>query len=75
MSAGTAHDTAAAADVVDTETSVLVVEHHHAVMADADRIVDLGTPAALVAARSTPTGQHLAAYAGAGPITRADAGT
>ncbi|MEU7599392.1 hypothetical protein AB0B79_41465, partial [Streptomyces sp. NPDC039022] len=55
------------------------VEHHQAVMAHADWIVDLGpgaghdggrivfegTPADLVAARSTLTGEHLAAYVGA----------
>ena len=65
--------------LVDAGTSVLVVEHHQAVMAHADWIIDLGpgaghdggrvvfegTPADLVAARSTLTGQHLAAYVGA----------
>ena len=65
--------------LVDAGTSVVVVEHHQAVMAHADWIVDLGpgagheggrvvfegTPADLVAARSTLTGQHLAAYVGA----------
>ena len=65
--------------LVDSGTSVVVVEHHQAVMAHADWIVDLGpgaghdggrivfegTPADLVAARSTLTGEHLAAYAGA----------
>lgn len=65
--------------LVDAGTSVIVVEHHQAVMAHADWIVDLGpgaghdggrvvfegTPAELVAARSTLTGQHLAAYVGA----------
>jgi excinuclease UvrABC ATPase subunit len=65
--------------LVDSGTSVLVVEHHQAVMAHADWIIDLGpgaghdggrvvftgTPADLVAARSTLTGQHLAAYVGA----------
>jgi excinuclease UvrABC ATPase subunit len=64
--------------LVDSGTSVLVVEHHQAVMAHADWIIDLGpgaghdggrvvfegTPADLVAARSTLTGQHLAAYVG-----------
>jgi excinuclease UvrABC ATPase subunit len=64
--------------LVDRGRSVLVIEHHQAVMAHADWIVDLGpgaghdggrvvfegTPAALVAARSTLTGKHLAAYAG-----------
>ena len=58
--------------------SVIVVEHHQAVMARADWIIDLGpgaghdggrivfegTPADLVAARSTLTGEHLAAYVG-----------
>jgi len=62
--------------LVEAGTSVVVVEHHQAVMAHADWIIDLGpgaghdggrvvfegTPADLVAARSTLTGQHLAAY-------------
>ncbi len=65
--------------LVDAEKSVIVIEHHQAVMAHADWIIDLGpgaghdggrvvfegTPADLVAARSTLTGQHLAAYVGA----------
>ncbi len=65
--------------LVDAGKSVIVVEHHQAVMAHADWIIDLGpgaghdggrivfegTPAALVAARSTLTGQHLARYVGA----------
>ena len=65
--------------LVDGGTSVVVIEHHQAVMAHADRIIDLGpgaghdggrvvftgTPAELVAGRSTLTGQHLAAYVGA----------
>lgn len=65
--------------LVDAGRSVIVVEHHQAVMAHADRIVDLGpgaghdggrvvfegTPAELVAARSTLTGEHLARYVGA----------
>jgi excinuclease UvrABC ATPase subunit len=65
--------------LVDSGKSVIVVEHHQAVMAHADWIIDLGpgaghdggrivfegTPAELVAARSTLTGQHLAAYVGA----------
>ena len=65
--------------LVDSGKSVIVIEHHQAVMAHADWIVDLGpgaghdggqivfegTPANLVAARSTLTGQHLAAYVGA----------
>ncbi|MFF3393994.1 ATP-binding cassette domain-containing protein [Streptomyces sp. NPDC002669] len=64
--------------LVDSGKSVVVVEHHQAVMAHADWIVDLGpgaghdggrivfegTPADLVAARSTLTGEHLAAYVG-----------
>ncbi len=62
--------------LVDGGTSVVVIEHHQAVMAHADWIVDLGpgagrdggrvvfegTPADLVAAGSTLTGRHLAAY-------------
>ena len=67
--------------LVEAGTSLVVVEHHLAVMAHADWIIDLGpgagheggkvvfegTPADLVAARSTLTGEHLAAYvAGAG---------
>jgi len=62
--------------LVDAGTSVVVIEHHQAVMAHADWIIDLGpgaghdggqvvfegTPADLVAARSTLTGEHLAAY-------------
>ncbi|MFJ2393790.1 ATP-binding cassette domain-containing protein [Streptomyces sp. NPDC087843] len=65
--------------LVDAGRSVIVVEHHQAVMAHADWIVDLGpgaghdggevvfegTPAELVAARSTLTGEHLARYVGA----------
>ncbi|MGW3511136.1 ATP-binding cassette domain-containing protein [Streptomyces sp. NPDC000994] len=65
--------------LVDSGKSVIVVEHHQAVMAHADWIIDLGpgaghdggrvvfegTPSDLVAARSTLTGQHLAAYVGA----------
>jgi excinuclease UvrABC ATPase subunit len=64
--------------LVDAGLSVIVIEHHQAVMAHADWIIDLGpgaghdggrivfegTPAALVAARSTLTGEHLAAYVG-----------
>ncbi|MEO3746992.1 excinuclease ABC subunit UvrA [Plantactinospora sp. B5E13] len=62
--------------LVDAGKSVIVIEHHQAVMAHADWIIDLGpgaghdggrvvfegTPADLVAARSTLTGQHLADY-------------
>jgi excinuclease UvrABC ATPase subunit len=65
--------------LVDAGRSVIVTEHHQAVMAHADWIIDLGpgaghdggrvvfqgTPADLVAARSTLTGEHLAAYVGA----------
>ncbi len=67
--------------LVDSGKSVIVIEHHLAVMAHADWIIDLGpgaghdggrivfegTPAALVAARSTLTGEHLARYVGARP--------
>lgn len=62
--------------LVDAGKSVIVIEHHQAVMAHADWIIDLGpgggheggrvvfegTPGELVAARSTLTGEHLAAY-------------
>jgi excinuclease UvrABC ATPase subunit len=65
--------------LVDTGKSVIVIEHHQGVMARADWIIDLGPgaghdggrivfegkPADLVAARSTLTGEHLAAYVGA----------
>lgn len=65
--------------LVDTGKSVIVIEHHQAVMAHADWIIDLGpgaghdggrvvfegAPADLIAARSTLTGEHLAAYTGA----------
>ncbi|MFJ8716011.1 ATP-binding cassette domain-containing protein [Streptomyces violaceus] len=64
--------------LVDAGKSVIVIEHHQAVMAHADWIIDLGpgaghdggrivfegTPAELVKARSTLTGEHLAAYVG-----------
>ncbi|MDQ0070167.1 excinuclease UvrABC ATPase subunit [Variovorax boronicumulans] len=64
--------------LVDAGKSVIVVEHHQAVMAHADWIIDLGpgaghdggkivfegTPAELVKARATLTGKHLAAYVG-----------
>ncbi|MET7373733.1 excinuclease ABC subunit UvrA [Micromonospora arida] len=64
--------------LVDAGKSVIVIEHHQAVMAHADWIIDIGpgaghdggrivfegTPADLVAARSTLTGEHLAAYVG-----------
>ncbi|GGV99776.1 ATP-binding cassette domain-containing protein [Streptomyces nigrescens] len=65
--------------LVDSGKSVIGVEHHPAVMAHADWIIDLGpgaghdggrivfegTPTDLVATRSTLTGEHLAAYVGA----------
>ncbi|OLR92900.1 ATP-binding cassette domain-containing protein [Actinokineospora bangkokensis] len=65
--------------LVDSGKSVIVVEHHQAVMAHADWIIDIGpgaghdggrvvfegTPRELVADRSTLTGQHLAEYVGA----------
>ncbi|MGZ5290594.1 MAG: ATP-binding cassette domain-containing protein, partial [Actinomycetota bacterium] len=64
--------------LVGSGTSVIVIEHHQSVMAHADWIIDLGpgaghdggrivfegTPADLVDARSTLTGEHLAAYVG-----------
>ena len=64
--------------LVDSGKSVIVIAHHQAVMARADWVIDLGpgaghdggrivfegTPADLVAARSTLTGEHLAAYVG-----------
>jgi excinuclease UvrABC ATPase subunit len=65
--------------LVESGKSVIVIEHHQAVMAHADWIIDLGpgaghhggtvvfegTPTELVQARSTLTGKHLAAYVGA----------
>jgi excinuclease UvrABC ATPase subunit len=62
--------------LVDSGKSVIVIEHHQSVMAHADWIIDLGpgaghdggrvvfegTPSELVAARSTLTGEHLAAF-------------
>ncbi|MFA1550107.1 ATP-binding cassette domain-containing protein [Actinomadura chokoriensis] len=65
--------------LVESGKSVIVIEHHQAVMAHADWIIDLGpgaghdggrivfqgTPADLVAGRSTLTGEHLASYVGA----------
>ena len=70
--------------LVDAGTSMIVIEHHQAVMAHADWIIDLGpgaghdggrvvfegTPADLVADGSTLTGQHLAAYVGSRPTKR-----
>ncbi|WP_233261312.1 excinuclease ABC subunit UvrA [Vitiosangium sp. GDMCC 1.1324] len=67
--------------LVDSGKSVIVIEHHQAVMAHADWIIDIGpgaghdggrivfegTPADLVAARSTLTGEHLAAFVGSRP--------
>ena len=64
--------------LVDSGKSVIVIEHHQAVMAHADWIIDLGpgagheggrivfegAPADLVATRSTLTGEYLAAYIG-----------
>ncbi len=64
--------------LVDSGKSVIVIEHHQAVMTHADWIIDLGpgaghdggrlvfegTPADLIADRSTLTGEHLAAYVG-----------
>ena len=64
--------------IVDAGKSVIVIEHHQAVMAHADWIIDLGpgaghdggrivfegTPSDLVAGRSTLTGEHLADYVG-----------
>lgn len=66
--------------LVDAGNSVIVIEHHQAVMAHADWIIDLGpgagrdggrivfegTPEALVAAGDTVTAQHLATYVGSG---------
>ena len=72
--------------LVDSGKSVIVIEHHQAVMAHADWIVDLGpgaghdggrivfegTPADLVAARSTLTGEHLADTSARDQQTRCD---
>jgi excinuclease UvrABC ATPase subunit len=69
--------------LVDSGKSVIVIEHHQSVMAHADWIIDLGpgaghdggrivfegTPADLVAAKSTLTGKHLAAFVGGRPKT------
>ncbi|MFE1860676.1 ATP-binding cassette domain-containing protein [Streptomyces anandii] len=65
--------------LVDSGKSVVVIEHHQAVMAHADWIIDLGpgaghdggrvvyegTPADLITTRPTLTGEHLAKYVGA----------
>ncbi len=70
--------------LVDSGKSVIVITHHQAVMAHADWVIDLGpgaghdggrivfegTPAELVADRSTLTGEHLAAYVGKRPARR-----
>jgi excinuclease UvrABC ATPase subunit len=72
--------------LVDAGKSVIVIEHHQSVMAHADWIIDLGpgagndggrvvfegTPAELVAARSTLTGEHLSTFVGneAAPVTK-----
>jgi excinuclease UvrABC ATPase subunit len=70
--------------LVDSGKSVIVIEHHQAVMAHADWIIDLGpgaghdggrvvfegTPADIVAARATLTGEHLATYVGARAASR-----
>ena len=69
--------------LVDSGKTVIVIEHHQAVMAHADWIIDLGpgaghdggrvvfegTPADLVAEASTLTGEHLKAYVGASAST------
>jgi excinuclease ABC A subunit len=69
--------------IVDSGRSIIVIAHHQAVMAHADWIIDLGpgaghdggrvifegTPADLVADRSTLTGKHLADYVGAGRVS------
>jgi excinuclease UvrABC ATPase subunit len=69
--------------LVDAGKSVIVIEHHQSVMAHADWIIDLGpgaghdggrvvfegTPADLVAKKSTLTGEHLAAFVGGRPKT------
>lgn len=65
--------------LVDSGKTVIVIEHHQAVMAHADWIIDIGpgagldggtivfegTPAQLVAEAKTLTGQHLKEYVGA----------
>jgi excinuclease UvrABC ATPase subunit len=69
--------------LVDSGKSVIVIEHHQSVMAHADWIIDLGpgaghdggrivfegTPADLVAAKSTKTGEHLSTFVGGRPKT------
>ncbi len=75
--------------LVDSGKSVIVIEHNQAVMAHADWIIDLGpgaghdggrvvfegTPADLVAARSTLTGEHLAAFVAKSPEAAASTRT
>jgi excinuclease ABC A subunit len=70
--------------LVDSGKSVIVIEHHQSVMAHADWIIDIGpgaghdggkivfegTPSDLVAARSTLTGEHLAAFVGSPKAVR-----
>ncbi|MCD2261911.1 excinuclease ABC subunit UvrA [Dietzia aurantiaca] len=67
--------------LVDSGKSVIVIEHHQAVMAHADWIIDLGpgaghdggrvvfegTPTELITDPSTVTGEHLAEYVGKAP--------
>ncbi|WP_408891300.1 ATP-binding cassette domain-containing protein [Myxococcus faecalis] len=74
--------------LVDSGKSVIVIEHHQAVMAHADWIIDLGPgaghdggtivfqgpPADLVSAKATLTGQHLAAYVGGASGTKVGGG-
>jgi excinuclease UvrABC ATPase subunit len=74
--------------LVDSGKSVIVIEHHQAVMAHADWIIDLGpgaghdggrivfegTPADLVAAKSTLTGEHLATFVGSSPTPKRASG-
>jgi len=69
--------------LVDSGKSVIVIEHHQSVMAHADWIIDLGpgaghdggkivfegTPAELVKAKSTVTGEHLSAFVGRSPVS------
>ena len=69
--------------LVDSGKSVIAIAHHQAVMAHADWIIDLGpgaghdggkivfegTPAELVKAKSTVTGEHLSAFVGRSPVS------
>ncbi|MCP3063785.1 excinuclease ABC subunit UvrA [Myxococcus sp. K38C18041901] len=73
--------------LVDSGKSVIVIEHHQAVMAHADWIIDLGPgaghdggtivfqgpPTELVSAKATLTGKHLAAYVGGTASSKVDA--